>query len=180
MVPLEKNYIGKLEASAPLTFKATQLYPSTLTQYTIHSGGDEGKISIEQAAGPRSDVLSAAGKLTLAANTIENAGTLRAPLGEVALQGESITVQDGGLISTSLEGLTVPFGTTQGGQSWAYRLEDDITRIYGTDGVPLPEQRVTLQGDSVVLAEGSTIDVSGGGDLQAYEFLKGLGGSRTC
>jgi hypothetical protein len=73
----------------------------------------------------------------------------------------------------------VPFGQTQGGLDWVYNVgQNQGTRVYGASGTVLPRQAVTLQGDHVNLVSGSHIDLSGGGDLQAYEFIPGTGGTR--
>lgn len=177
--PAAKEYVGTLNAAAPIQFTAAQIYPSTLTDYTVAvAGTPDARITVLRSAGAADDVLSAAGRLRLQADEVSIAGTVRAPMGEVIIDADRAEVLAGGVVSSSLDGLTVPFGTTQGGLSWAYRLASDLTRIYGTDGQVVPQQSVRFDADTVDLAPGSVIDVSGGGDLMAYEFLPGLGGTK--
>lgn len=174
------QYIGALNTAAPVSITAQQIYPSTLTRYSINSDLTQAssRITVDQAGGAAGEVLSAGGNLQLNASEIDVTGTVRAPLGEVDLTAPLINVGKSGVISTSLQGATVPFGQTQGGRSYVYQLDGGVTRVYGTDGVPLPSQRVVLSGDSINLNAGSKIDVSGGGALSAYEFLPGLGGTK--
>jgi filamentous hemagglutinin len=172
-----REYHGKLSTAGKLTLEARQIYPSTLTSFTFEVQGEEGMIDVRRASGTADPVLSAGGRLTLQASHIQSAGVLRAPLGTILLDADRIDLLDGGLLSTSANGQLIPFGVTQGGLSWAYSLSNGITRIFGPDGEPLPEQRVILDAAEVNLASGSTVDVSGGGDLFAYEFIPGTGGS---
>src|SRR5208283_3913653 len=81
------------------------------------------------------------------------------------------------LTSTSAEKFTVPFGTTQGGLDWVYPLQNGTNLIYGTNGIAPPAQLVTLHAARVNVQSGALIDVSGGGDLGAYEWIDGTGGT---
>ncbi len=174
-----RQYAGRLRSTGTLTLEAQQIYPSTLADFTFAmTGGDDDSIRVRGVAGERDPVLSAGGTLRLDAPSIDISGTLRAPLGEIDLSAQRLSVGAGGVLSTSLDGETVPLGTTQGGLAWAYALTNEVTRIFGPGGESLPEQRIVLDAASVDLAAGSTIDVSGGGDLLAYEFVPGPGGSR--
>jgi filamentous hemagglutinin family protein len=170
--------VGALSAAGDLDLSATQIYPTTLSQFLLSSDPIAGTITVHGAPGKPQDVLSAGGVLTLAANTIVQDGTLRAPLGEISLQGNSVQLGAGSLTSTSAEGLTVPFGTTQGGFDWVYPLQSALSIIYGTDGVAPPAQQVRLQGAQVDVHKGAVIDVAGGGDLLAYEWINGVGGTQ--
>lgn len=171
------DYLGTLRAADQLTLSARQIYPSTLSNYSIDVSGLTGTLSTLQAPGAAADVLSAGGKLSLSASHIIHGGTLRAPLGQLTLKAPQIDALSGSILSTSLEGKTVPFGQTQGGLDWVYVL-DQGTRVYGATGSALPSQNISLQGETINLAAGSKINVSGGGDLLAYEFIKGPGGTQ--
>lgn len=169
---------GGLYASGSLDLTATQIYATTLSQFTIASDPTSGSITVDSAPGPLRDVLSAGSSLTLSANSIFQDGTLRAPLGEIALQGNSVQLGAGSLTSTSADGLTIPFGTTQGGFDWVYAIQAGLNTVYGTDGSAPPAQHVNLEGAKVDVQKGAVIDVSGGGDLQAYEWIPGVGGTQ--
>src|SRR3546814_19299232 len=60
------------------------------------------------------------------------------------------------------------------------RISDWSSDVCSSD-LPLsapPAASLTFAGANIALDEGATIDVRGGGDLNAYEFIPGTGGSR--
>ena len=178
--PLDPQLPGALSVSGSLTLIAQQVYPSTLSSFAISAGaGGSGNIDIEAAAGTApSSLLSAGGTLTLSANQINQAGTVRAPLGSIVMNADSITLAPGSVTSTSADGQLIPFGTTQlGGVDWFYPLGGTSGIIYGADGIPLPTQSIQLSGASVNIAKGSIVDLKGGGDLLAAEFVPGPTGT---
>jgi len=169
---------GNLKAAGSIDLTAQQIYPSTLTSFSISSDPNNGTISVHGTPGTQQDLLSAGGSLTLNAATVNQDGVLRAPFGTITLNGKSVELGAGSLTSTSANGLTIPFGVTQGGFDWVYQVPAGATNVYGTDGVAPPAQHVVLQGASVDVKSGAVVDVSGGGDLQAYEWVKGVGGTK--
>ena len=197
------DFTGSLVSPAALTLSAQQIYPTTLTSYDIKLTGatpTQSTLILEAAPGTPGDVLSAAGSLTLQANQILDSGVLRAPIGTIDLAGVSLTdpsssaeipstvrLSSGAVISVSADGSTIPFGETQAGLYWTYVFRGESTGnnqqgdtvVYGTSSgdTPLPQKQVTVSGSDVTFSPGATIDVSGGGDLVAYEFTPGLGGT---
>jgi filamentous hemagglutinin family protein len=175
--------IGGLYADGNLQFSAEQMYPSTLSQFIISADAGSvtsptsGSILIQGSAGAQPDLLSAGGSLTLSAGAITQQGVLRAPFGTIVMDAQSITLGSGSLTSTSADGQTIPFGTTQGGLDWIYPLPDNTSIVYGTDGIVPPAQRIALQAANVAVHSGAVIDVRAGGDLQAYEWIDGTGGT---
>ncbi len=174
---------GSFTTSGELRLAAQQIYPTTFSTFTIEARGDGdalvGRITVDRVAGIPGDVYSAGGSLTLRADDIVHRGSLRAPFGELTLDAGDLTLDSGSLVSTSAEGLVIPFGTTQGGFDWTYTLPlGGQTQVFGADARPLPSQRVRLDADRIDFREGATVDVSGGGDLQAYEFIPGPTGTR--
>ncbi|VAX10527.1 Filamentous haemagglutinin family outer membrane protein associated with VreARI signalling system, partial [hydrothermal vent metagenome] len=120
-------------------------------------------------------VLSAGGRLAIEADTITQAGVLRAPLGEISLSADSLlTLQAGSLTSTSARDQIIPFGrTSETGLDWQYDFrEGDTLRVTRPS-----EKRILLSSADVRFNEGAVIDMSGGGDLQAWEFVSGPGGT---
>ena len=128
---------------------------------------------------------------------IRGNGTLVAPLGGIALgwdgvgsapkgdiTGESfsvtrqLTLTAGSLASVSginpLDGkpLTIPFGLNLNGVSWIDPRGLDIT---GGNG---PQKTLKLSAGTLNHQAGAVLDLRGGGDLFAYRWIKGLGGSR--
>ena len=168
---------GSLNTAADLFLVAAQIYPTTLSDFAIRVEGEEGRLEIGGSGQDLALVLSAGGGLTLEANTIVQGGTLRAPLGEIELNATDLVFTEGSTTSTSLDNAVIPFGTVQGGFDWTYALESNQTLVFDGDLNRLPEQLVSMNADRIDIGEGALIDVSAGGDLLAYEFIPGLGGS---
>jgi filamentous hemagglutinin family protein len=174
---------GALYVAGNLELTAGQIYPSTLTQFVISADPSSvtdptaGSILVQGSAGTGQVPLSAGGSVTLSAGTVTQDGVLRAPFGAINIDAQTIDLGAASLTSTSAEGQTIPFGTTQGGLDWVYPLPNGNNIVYGTNGAAPPAQRVTLQGAQVNVQTGAVIDVSGGGDLQAYEWIEGTGGT---
>jgi filamentous hemagglutinin len=183
--PTPTNPVGELLSAGNIELQAAQVYPTTLTAFTVASTAANGVIDVEKSGGSAQpdSVWSAGGTLILSAATIDQNGNLRAPFGTITLEGPqtdvnsgTITLGPGSLTSTSANGLTIPFGTTQGGFDWTYPLPDGTTFVYGTDGIAPPAQQINLVGNQINIESGSngqkgaTIDVAGGGNLMAYEF----------
>ena len=180
---------GALYADGTINITAQQVYPTTLTQFVISadpsissvsqstSAPTSGSITVNGSQGANDDLLSAGGSLILAASSIAQNGVLRAPFGTIDLDANSLTLGAGSLTSTSADGLTIPFGETQAGADWVYPLANSITTVYGTDGLVPPSQSIVLNAQNVDI-KGGTIDISGGGDLQAYEWIQGPGGEQ--
>ncbi|GAO34725.1 hypothetical protein SCT_0105 [Sulfuricella sp. T08] len=172
---------GSLTLANDLTIKARQVYATTLSSYTISSPANT--IQIARSGNP-TPVLSAASDLKFQAATIrlegtkpgEQGGVVKAPFGSVTLSADQIVLGDGSKISVSGENQTVPYGSTElTGRDYTYNLGDAKRDIGKT---PPPEKQIVLDGKNVAFKSGATLDVSGGGDLQAYEWIAGQGGSK--
>lgn len=167
------NLAGSLQTAGNLTFSAARIYPSTLSNYTIHSSGSNATVTFSRNGNDPGVPYSVLGSLTVQADNIVQGGVLRAPFGVINLAAnKQLTLQNGSLTSVSAEGKTLPFGMTVNGTSWTYDF-GDRTRTFST----LPDKSISLNGNVVNIAAGSKVDVSGGGDLQAWEFTPGTGGS---
>jgi filamentous hemagglutinin len=192
------NATGSLTTTGALNLTAQQIYPATLTKFTFQSGttgGADGSINITSVPGAAAGaLLAAAGELDFVAANIMQGGVVRAPLGTIRMTaGGTATLEDGSSVvvpgtitlatgsttSTSADGATIPFGTTQGGFDWVYPLDSSGTAVvYGVKGKAVPEQSVQLNGTSVDMRAGAVIDASGGGDLLATEFVPGPTGTQ--
>ena len=115
--------------------------------------------------------------MTLSAATVTQDGVLRAPFGSINIDAQSIALSANSLTSTSANGLSIPFGTTQGGINWVYPLPNGVNIVYGHGGTAPPSQQVTLQAAQINVHSGAVIDVAGGGNLTAYERINGTGGT---
>ena len=152
---------------------AARVYPTTLTQFAIEVLGNT--LMIEARAAPPSRIFSAGGSLALTAPNIDVAGALYAPLGQIALTASNrVELRDGALVSTALVDDVTLFGQTQAGLDWVFPFPNNRLQIINE----LPGKAVSLSAPEVVAAAGSRVDLSGGGKLEAFEFIAGPGGSR--
>jgi len=149
--------------------------------------------------------LSAAGTLLVDASTINQNGQLQAPFGSIilgvssvgsiggALGGfnplgvatQNVTLGAGSITSVSGDGAVIPFGSTVDQASWIYnpQLNNPSWNAtpqsqYNNPLTGAPQGVVTMTGASVAWNQGATVNLSGGGDLQAQEWIPGTGGSR--
>lgn len=163
---------GALGAAGTINFTARQVYPATLTEYVIHAQGAGSRVIFNRNGTP-GPVLSAAGSLVVQADDIMQRGVVKAPFGEIALQGtNSVTLDAGSLTSVSGEGQVIPLGSTVlTGRKWVYQV-NGLSRELSA-----PDKAVVLSAPAVAVKKRATLDVSGGGDLLAQEWIPGLGGS---
>ncbi|RIA45984.1 filamentous hemagglutinin-like outer membrane protein [Hephaestia caeni] len=132
--------------------------------------------------------LSAGTHLRVLAHEIVQNGYIAAPLGLlefgsttptrigvggslVSTPTEKLTFSASSVTSVSGAGLTVPYGTTTDGVEYYFPT-------VGTPLTKLPVGELVLSAGSIVQAKGALIDGRGGGDVYAYEFQSGVGGSR--
>jgi filamentous hemagglutinin len=197
-VPGSPNFEGALDTSANLTLQGAQLYPTTATGFAINDLPAAGTVSSPSAPTqvtiastlPSGTVpatpLAAGGSLSINATDIVQSGVLRAPMGQIALNGipildaqgavvipGSVTLANGSLTSVSADGLIIPFGSTANGTQWTYSPAPGSTNILTQP----PSKQISLNGSNVSINSGANLDLSGGGDLYAYEFVAGQGGS---
>ncbi|WP_162626551.1 filamentous haemagglutinin family protein [Acinetobacter sp. CFCC 10889] len=145
--------------------------------------------------------LSAGGKLLIDANYIEQGGVLRAPAGQLILgvnnpddaaikvefqqlpltKTSKLNILPNSISSVSLgdQGRIVPYGQTEDGRTWQYATVVENANSVELGNLPLPpEKKISLSAEAVNLQKGAQIDLSGGGELQAIEWISGTGGSR--
>lgn len=191
---------GQLSYSGLLNVRAGQVYATTLSNFSV-VGHDSAKglnlfTLISPEGGSTSQApLSALASLSLKADTIFIDGLIRQPFGRVDLSATDLLTGDSGRVSVSGlqndgSNLLVPVGSTVNQTQWVYATQGSV----GTDGLsevldpganatlldlskrPV-DKRVTLNGDTLSLSDSSLIDGRAGGDLVAWEFKQGVGGS---
>ncbi|WP_284319242.1 filamentous haemagglutinin family protein [Dyella acidisoli] len=150
--------------------------------------------------GNASAPLSAGGGLLLDADNIVQDGSVWVPSGDLiigvqnpsatasafGLSGvgaalnlvttQSATLGTGSLTSVSLDGETVPYGSTTDGLEWNYAGAPYSSFAVSPLTAP-PSKSITIAGNNVSLDSGATIDIRGGGTLQASEWVPGTGGT---
>ena len=198
---------GMLFSTGDLVFTAGQVYPSSDYRFAIDANASglpdaagntrETTITFLASGQTPATPLSAGGALLVSADHIEQQGTIRAPSGSLVLgttdpaadavdfgfaagalplaNTRSVHLAPGSITSVSLDGLTVPYGNTVDGVDWRYALQTG--RPAPIVAAP-PAKQIQVQGDAVALDAGATIDLDGGGHLQASEFVAGTGGTR--
>jgi hypothetical protein len=175
--------LGWLHAAGDLEFSATQLYPATRTQFELSAskaafggGAEIGSIKVSGNGRAAGDVYSAAGKLSLDAATIVQNGVVKAPQGQIELNAsQQLSLGAGSQTSVSGNDLTVLFGTTESGVQWRYADGAGATAAE-LDRVSANGKRIELRAPEVNVAPGATVDLRGGGDVLAVEFVPGNGG----
>ena len=179
VAPTNTNVTRFTTANA-LTMTAAQIYPTT------HAAGEITADSIRIGRTGVTPALpySAFGKLSLYADIIDQGGVLRAPLGLLQI-GQPNAVNNGrgtsevnlladSITSVSGAGLVMPYGGTVDGISYEYAGTALSETLLGAGAVGA---NLTLAGQSVAVAEGAIVDVSGGGTLTGAAFISGRGGS---
>lgn len=197
---------GMLFSTGNLTLQANRLYPVSNYYFAVDANpsgltGAQGQplnttLTI-LGNGAASVPLSAGGGLLLDADTVVQNGTLWVPSGALVIgvqdpdtarsafglastsmklvATQSITLGAGSLTSVSLDGETVPYGSTTDGQQWNYAGAPNYNAVSPLSAPP--SKSITIAGTDVSLDSGATIDISGGGTLQASEWVPGTGGT---
>jgi hypothetical protein len=171
---------GSLSTAGNVTFLARRVYPDTFTDFAITSQiGSGGSINIDSilAGNPLptpSAPLSAGGTVSVTADHIEVGGDLFAPFGQITLTAnQSLQLSNGSTVSVSGAGLEVPYGQTQfSGEQWVYTDSAGTNTVSG-----VPTKGVSLTAPNISVQPQATVNLQGGGDLYAYEWVPGTGGS---
>ncbi len=193
---------GTLDIAGDLYFRAAQLYPVSGANFTIAAydyqvagGNRPGSVTVA-SSGRRDLPLSAGGQLAIFASRIDQRGVVVAPSGTIQIGWEdaasapldllsgkkvtlaqTVTLGAGSVTSVSLvnpwtgaESL-IPYGLSTDGANWVDPAGQDIS------AGKLANKEVRVEGARLAIKKGATIDLSGGGDLYAYRWVKGTGGS---
>lgn len=194
---------GVLYTPGNVTFNAASLYPATGSTFIVDAVGPVDSTTGKPApttvtfgtTGVSGTPLSAGGTLLVDATNIVQGGTVRAPSGTIVfgvgdptnsatqsqfgnlllVATDSVTFANGSVTSVSNGGSIIPYGTTVDGVEWQF---NPIAGTSASDLTAPPAKYIGVNGTSVALNKGATIDLSGGGDLQAAEWVPGTGGTR--
>lgn len=187
---------GSLTAAGNLTFDAARVYATTGTgnlqrilEIAAGASNTRTPLPFQISALGNSTItflgshidtrtpLSAGSFLQINARKVVQNGYLAAPLGRIAFGTadnpvEAISFGAGSVTQVSGAGLNVPYGTTT-----------DLSQYFFTPGsaaplTQLPSGNLRVNADEIDFTEGAKVLGSGGGDVFAYEFVSGTGGSR--
>lgn len=178
---LAETLRGSLTAPGDVDLLASQIYSATASDYRFNLTATDSTLHLRnQAESSDGDfaiddtyaVYSAQGSITINADHIVQEGVLKAPFGQITLNGrQTLTLENGSRTSVSGEGLLVPYGEVQADGAW----------LYSATALPLmatlDEKNVVLSSPALDHKDGAVVDISGGGDLLGYEFVPGPGGS---
>ncbi len=193
------RFVGSSFITSPgsLSFTAAQLYPVSLATVTVEAGKVPNVNNQTQPFAPGTSISiyrinnvdptvpqSVFGQLTLEAETINQDGIVRAPLGSLlfginpgsVLATKAINFLPGSITSVSANGLTIPYGGTTDGVTYTVNGQT-FTTPNVIDGTFAPTRGITLEGYSVSVSSGALLDLSGGGNLFGEGFISGRGGS---
>ncbi|MGZ3239099.1 MAG: two-partner secretion domain-containing protein, partial [Burkholderiaceae bacterium] len=189
--PSALDATGSLNVTGKLVLNASQIYPTTLSTFTLNVQGataKEGQLDFNYAVAPAAMAqtpLSAGGKLIGNADIINQNGKIVAPFGSIELQA-SDKLSYGASSVTSVAGAgLIPFGQVQNGRDWIYDFGNgnavSFTLDPGTSGnlieSALPQKTIVSKAPNINIDSNATLDLSGGGDLYAYAFTPGSHGS---
>lgn len=160
---------GGLVSNGQLNLTARQIYPESGGRLSFRSLGTTGQINVNASQQLAKPVLAGGGILNLQANSIEQNGVLTAPFGVINLIGEQISLGANSVTSTAANNTLIPFATTSTAGE-VFNPQQGLSR-------PLLESQINLLASDVNLKQGSTLDLSSGGDMFAFEWIPGLGGS---
>ncbi len=176
---------GYLGFDGLLTLRAGQSYASTLSNFTVQGALGHSTLKTAQpSAGESTSAtpLTALASLTLQADDIVHDGVLRQPFGALTLNAvNKVSLGAGSTLSVSGDGVTVPVGTTVNERSWVYTpnpTDSSATTavVKNLDGLPVAKG-IQIKGQGLSLNNTSIVQAQAGGDLQAWEFIRGVGGS---
>ncbi|WP_017775087.1 filamentous haemagglutinin family protein [Paraburkholderia kururiensis] len=186
---------GQLYTTGNLTFKAADVYPATGTTFILDAVGPAPTTITFESNGSSGVPLSAGGTLLVDATNIVQGGTVRAPSGTLVfgvgdpsnsatltqfnnltlVATDSVTFAGGSVTSVSNGNTVIPYGATVDGVEWQF---SPVANSTTADVTAPPAKYIGVNGGSIALNKGATIDLSGGGDLQAAEWVPGTGGTR--
>lgn len=175
---------GQLAVNGNLNLTAAQVYAATGSSFDISSTAMAGVITIgASSTNTPAPPYSAGSNLVIQAANIVQDGVLRAPIGSLTLGGNtplglfapatvSVELGAGSVTSVSANGLSVPYGSTTD------QTEYFFSPTNANALTAPPSSVLTINGKTIATDPGATVNLSGGGDVFAYEFIPGIGGSR--
>ncbi|MFY9478358.1 MAG: filamentous hemagglutinin N-terminal domain-containing protein [Aquabacterium sp.] len=188
---------GQLSFTGTLNMLAGQVYATTLSNFSVKGFDAQGAAMggilnvLAPATGSNSQTpLSALAALYLQADQVNLDGTVRQPFGTIDVKANTLALTDRAHLSISGDGTKVPVGTTVNQSGWFYGTQGTVTAtgqaanltpsdnntVIDLSQLPVDKQ-ITLNGKVLTLSSQSSVDARAGGDILAWEFKPGVGGS---
>ncbi len=172
---------GQLSTAGDLVLQADRIYPTTLSDFTLQSGG---KMTVLPAANPvGGPIYSAGGNLTVTAvEGLDVSGTLAAPMGTINLTAGTPTAPgriylEAGSVVTTAGNAMVNYGSIDVNNNWILQPQTSSGSPTSVDSNNLPANSVTLSANETIIGSGAVVDASGGGSIFAYNFQSGIAGT---
>lgn len=181
----DRSLSGQFSFQGQLNLTAGQVYATTLSDYTLLGKVDSTLNVLAPATGSTSQTpLSALAALTLDATTVNLDGVIRQPVGSIDVKATTLTLGDKAALSVSANGVTVPVGMTINKSKWVYspqgKQDGDIATadnvVQDITQLPITKQ-IKLNGATLSLSTSSTLEAQAGGDIVAWQFNPGVGGT---
>ena len=168
-----------LTAPERLRVTAAQIYPVTNASGIIRA---KHIVTERGTAVDPAMPYSVFGRLALEGTVIDHGGVLRVPLGDLIIglatepSAAYVNLLPGSVTSVSAAGLVMPYGSTVDGVTYSYN-KMSLSVDNGLLGQKPRPGQVSIGGQSINVANGAVIDLSGGGELLGAGFISGRGGS---
>jgi len=173
----QNTYTANIDIGANAVFNSAVIAPSTYSTVNLSANGHSLTFN---STGAANEPLMGMGRLTINAASIDQEGAIWAPLGSISYAAtNSITLGAGSLTSVAANSV-LPLGEVQNGVTWFENLTPGS--VSNTQGqiilTNLQQKSITLTAPTLNTRAGSTINVAGGGGLQAWEFTVGPTGTK--
>jgi filamentous hemagglutinin len=165
---------GELRIAGDLNLRSPLIYPTTGASFSIlASGGANDRVTFDSTGTAVDSVpMSVGGSLTVNARSITQRTRVAAPFGQITLNAtDELTLAAGSTTSVGATDSLLPFGRIRLG-AWVYEVNDVPIELPDLDA-----RNIDLAASDVAIDAAATIDIQGGGDLYAYEWMPGSGGS---
>lgn len=172
------RHTARIQSEGDLLLRGGVVAPGGFADVQLQAVGRD--VRIESSGAAPVVPMSALGQLSIEAQNITQAGYLVAPFGQISLNATgNLNLEPGSVTSVAgTPGQVLPVGQLLNGLDWQVNLKPGVAGAGQTQLGELPGKELRLSGAQVSLKSGATVNVAGGGDLQAYEFTAGPGGSR--
>jgi len=183
---LNRDLNGAFNFSGDLDVTAGQTYATTLSDFVVQGalGDSNFKLHAPTNGSTSQTPLTALASLKLQAQNLNIDGVIRQPFGQITINGE-LTPELGAhsVLSVSGDGVKVPVGTTVNQTQWLYMADGSTVSLDPTSPAAMTLDGKLLTKGILVKGKGLKIDgrsqmqAQAGGDLIAWEFIPGVGGS---
>ena len=180
-----RTMTGKFSYQGTLNMTAGQVYATTLSDYTVEGKAGSTLNVLPPTGGSTSQTpLSALASLKLNATKVNLDGVIRQPVGSIEVTADTLTLGEHAALSISADGVTVPVGMTINNAAWVYSPEGQVTGgvpavgnvVQDITKLPITKQ-IKLNGKTLSLSKSSTVEAQAGGDIVAWQFNPGVGGT---